>query len=103
MLSVALSHPKNIWDICLPVHNGSYSAGGYEIIPYDPIMSFSYSPFGLVVYFWFSFLGESDTSGMVEQLMQDAPTIMGFSVQLEANIESFLLIIGNRVAEDGHG
>ena len=35
--------------------------------------------------------------------MQDAPTIMGFSVQLEANIESFLLIIGNRVAEDGHG
>lgn len=80
---------QNIWDICLPVHNGSYLAGGCEIIPYDPIMSFSYSPFGLVVYFsiLFSFLWESDTSGMVEQLMQDAPIIVGFSIQSEANIE----------------
>lgn len=80
---------QNIWDICLPVHNGSYLAGGCEIIPYDPIMSFSYSPFGLVVYFsiLFSFLWESDTSDMVEQLMQDAPIIVGFSIQSEANIE----------------
>lgn len=98
--SVALSHHKYIWDICLPLNKSFYWAGGDYILPYDPIMSFSYWSFGLVVYFSYSFLGDADPSILVEQLMHGAAVVVCCPVISKHWV--IFIIVSQRLVEGSH-